>query len=50
MNNFLGFLFLAFFTAAVTAAVVWVLYRRVMYVVHTVREAKQYYKNKKEKQ
>ena len=49
MNNFLGFLFLASFTAAVTAAVVWVIYRRVMYIVRLVQHLIKL-NNQKEKQ
>jgi uncharacterized membrane protein len=50
VTDFLGFLFLAFFITAVTAAVVWLIYRRVMGVVHAVQDLIKYYKNKKEKQ
>ncbi len=48
MADFMGFLFLASFITAVSAAVVWIIYRRVMFIVRLVREARQYFKNKKE--
>ena len=50
MTDFLRFLFMMFLIAALGLGAGWVIYRHIMYLVGLVREARQYFKTKKEKQ